>query len=533
MNTIETLRLALAYFCFALAWAFVLSLVAFLLRRQLRILFDRWRDLGRIGQCVTLVFVTGLVLYGGSKHIPPSQTNDQQNAYGPLISAASMEQLSMSLEQGIEKARLDASTQQHCTASPVGTAQTSQLQSLSPIASWRARGAWEDWQRIELPAGFAFPVGTNLITEMTVMSQGALRTTLTNTTPLVELPVRVSLEPGESSVVHGLTTANSYLIVWQNACVERDATNRVDASIELFASGDIEMTIQPTNANLLPTTTFIPAPLPEGWTGEGVDGAWATNAFPSMVSNIVEMGYEDWLTDYVGINEQNGRYKVTVTIDDLPESGPCYLECGPYKVVVKSPGAYSFPLDVCQHYVARTYPTALPLTIEYDDGYRGLATQTARTAAPASAQLRAAVPWNPYIYDICMNPCFYIYPDSVDVDQAEGTRISIWCNVTNSVQRSYRSLLGNTQLVFCNPSEAEIVNAAVADMVEVILEHMGHRVTGLITITTPPHDHYHCHWCYNPNCPCGGWCEEGCSCHGTNSNGVYCVGDPDWFDPPR
>ena len=528
MNTIETLRLALAYFCFTLAWAFVLSLVAFLLRRQLRILFDRWRDLGRIGQCVTLVFVTGLVLYGGSKHIPPSQTNEQQNAYGPLISASSLELLAKSLEPTTSSLIPHPSSLQP-------SSQPSQQ-----ISRWRARGAWEDWQRIELPAGFAFPVGTNLVTELTVMSQGALRTSLTNTTPLVELPVRVSLEPGESSVVHGLTAANSYLIVWQNACVERDATNRVDASIELFASGDMLVTVQPlpshpsslppSSSSLIPPfSSLISAPLPEGWTGEGVDGAWATNAFPSMVSNIVEMGYENWLTDYVGINEQNGRYKVTVTIDALPECGPCYLECGPYKVVVKSPGAYSFPLDVCQHYVARTYPTALPLTIEYDDGYRGLATRS----APAPASSRASTPWGPYIYDICMDPCFYIYPDSVDLDQAEGTRISIWCNVTNSVQRSFHSLMGNTRLVFCNPSEAEIVSAVIADTVEFELEHMGYRVVGILNITLPSPDHIHCHWCYNPNCPCSGWCEEGCGCHGPDNAEFYCIGDPDWFDPPK
>ena len=492
------------------------------MRRQLRVLFDHWRGLGRIGQCVTLVFVTGLVLYGGSKHIPPAQTNEQQNAYGPLISASSFQLLAKSLE-------------------PAASSIIPHPSSLTSIARWSARGAWEDWQRIEFPSGFAFPVGTNLITEVTVMSQGALRTFLTNAAPLVELPVRVSLEPGESSVAYGLTASNSFLIAWQNACVERDATNRVDATIELFASGDMLVTVQPlpldsqpSSSSLIPPySSLISAPLPEGWTGEGVDASWATNAFPSMVSNIVETGYEDWLTDYVGINEQNGRYKVTVTIDALPESGPCYLECGPYKVVVKSPGAYSFPLDVCQHYVARTYPTALPLTIEYDDDYRGLATQTARTAAPASAQLHAAVPWNPYIYDICMDPCFYIYPDSVDLDQAEGTRISIWCNVTNSVQRSYRSLLGNTQLVFCSPSEAEIVSAVIADTVEFELEHMGYRVVGILNITLPSPDHIHCHWCYNPNCPCSGWCEEGCGCHGPDNAEFYCIGDPDWFDPPK
>ena len=78
MNYTELLRQCVAYFSFAVASIFVLSLVGFLLRRQLRMLFDRWRALGRLGQCVTLVFVSGFVLYGGSKHLPPTQTNDSQ-----------------------------------------------------------------------------------------------------------------------------------------------------------------------------------------------------------------------------------------------------------------------------------------------------------------------------------------------------------------------------------------------------------------------------------------------------------------------
>ncbi len=85
MNYTELLRQCVAYFSFAVASIFVLSLVGFLLRRQLRVLLDRWRALGRLGQCVTLVFVSGFVLYGGSKHMPPTQTNDSQNADGPLL----------------------------------------------------------------------------------------------------------------------------------------------------------------------------------------------------------------------------------------------------------------------------------------------------------------------------------------------------------------------------------------------------------------------------------------------------------------
>ena len=92
MNYTELLRQRVAYFSFAVASIFVLSLVGFLLRRQLRVLLDRWRALGRLGQCVTLVFVSGFVLYGGSKHMPPSPPSDDDG--DPLFSPESLAILS-------------------------------------------------------------------------------------------------------------------------------------------------------------------------------------------------------------------------------------------------------------------------------------------------------------------------------------------------------------------------------------------------------------------------------------------------------
>ena len=91
------------------------------------------------------------------------------------------------------------------------------------------------------------------------------------------------------------------------------------------------------------------------------------------MADIAEKGYDAWLNeDYVGFNEQNGHYRADITVASLPDSGaPCYLVCGPSKVVVPSPGTYSFPLEVFRSYRVRTYPIALPLSISTDDGYLG------------------------------------------------------------------------------------------------------------------------------------------------------------------
>ena len=120
---------------------------------------------------------------------------------------------------------------------------------LTTIAPWSTRGAYEDWAHIDLPDTFRFPVGLEYIPRITVMAWGEVR-------GIAELPRRVSLEPGVSSVSHGPTPSNSYLFAWHNCCVERCATNRVDASIELFDSGAVAIRtssdVQPPTYNLQP-----------------------------------------------------------------------------------------------------------------------------------------------------------------------------------------------------------------------------------------------------------------------------------------
>ena len=166
------------------------------------------------------------VLYGGSK--PSMPTNAP-----PLLGV------------GVRSRSTVESSNLHCTTT------TANYDSLT---AWHKRGAYCDWERIDFPDAFRFPVGTNFIDGVTLLAYGEVRikrgsavsalvedgSSASSTsgedaasplsgapsTFIYSLPSRVSLEPSSSSVTHGLTPSNSYLFAWHNCCVERCATNR-------------------------------------------------------------------------------------------------------------------------------------------------------------------------------------------------------------------------------------------------------------------------------------------------------------------
>ena len=393
----------------------------------------------------------------------------------------------------------------------------------STVTNWTARGAYCDWQRIDFPDGFAFPCGTNLLTGVTLMAWGELRcndgalavglhqsaTTGASSLRIVSLPSSVSFEPGASTCAYGLTASNSFVFAWNDACVDREATNRVDAAIELFASGDVLVRFGDSVTNIV-------ARPPEGFVGIGQDNDWALAAFPDDYGAITNKGYEAWLMeDKVGINEQNGLYKVSITVSQLPDVGSCYLVCGPYKVIVTAPGTYSFPLEVFEHYTARTYPVAVPLSIDYDDGYRGEASDPGLLRMSPPRQLLGVPLIFPPIYDIRQEPRLVLSPTEIPLETAVGTHISIWCNVAEGACRLYSSLSGMTTIVFTCPTEAEIEESIVEDAVEFILDTSKGTCRGMVYIDDTPNDL----WC---GCS-GGVHYEDCLCDGClNGTGCRC-----------
>ena len=462
---------------------------------------DRILSVVVIGTCLIKA-----VLYGGSK--PPSTTNTPPNNVGgetpPLRIFASLRGGAVSAPQ------IEAN-----------------LQSTS-VSNWTSRGAFCDWLRVDFPSSFAFPYGTNLLTGVTVMAYGELRESLhqltTNNQQLITLPMAVSIEPDLSSVSYGLTPSNSYLFAWQNVCVNRSPTNRVDASIELFRNGDLAITVTPLSSPSPSTFAYQPAVPPPGYVGSGQDTNWLASVFaPTDYNQITNKGYDAWLDeDYVGVNEQNGHYRADITVASLPDNGvPCYLVCGPYNVVVNQPGTYSFPLEVFEHYRTRTYPIALPLAISTDDGYRG---EPSFLNAPPMLLGAPRPPDNEY--DICEQPRLVLSPSRISLSQAAGAVISIWCNISEEASRLYSSLSGLTTVSFTCPSEAEIEESMVEDAVEFILETSKGSCSGVVYIEDdhygndiPPY-HWCCWWCCSNSCSCDGTCCPcDCGCH-SGTNGV-------------
>ena len=521
----------------------IAAILLYAARHQLRQLFDRWLALGRLCQCVSLLMLTVFVLYGGTK--PPAATNEPP----AMMSSVKMVTESGEAESFPLLPKATRSTDNETQASMVpSVGRNSARGALSlqaegiplphSVTNWTARGAYGDWQRIDFPDGFAFPSGTNLLTGVTLFAWGELReslrsdgviavdlgsddsgqsaTTGTSSLRIAALPHCVSLEPGASSVAYGLTASNSYLFSWQNACVNRDATNRVDASIELFRSGAILITTQPTNQPTNQLTNYLPPRPPEGFFGSGQDTNWLVAAFsPTDFAAITNKGYEAWLMeDKVGINEQNGLYKATITVHSMPPNGePCYLVCGPYKVIVTHPGEYSFPLEVFENYTARTYPTAVPLSVEYDDGYRGmdalLGAPSTRNSAPRLMGMGL-----PSVLPIYLPASMYAWPDRIPLSEALGKVITIWCNLSLAAQAVWHSEAGVITMGWVAPTRAEILSILAADRIS--FEKLSAR--GSCSCSVEVYDDTIngccCLDCTGEDCTCGCDCLRHCSSGG-------------------
>ena len=468
--------------------------------------FDRVVSFVVIGTCLIKA-----VLYGGSK--PPATTNTPPDSLsgdatnGTTIVEGSPAAGSLP-EPSVVSPVLTASRPRLALSSPPPQTENESSAtyhlSLTPQTSWNTRGAYCDWTRVDFPDGFAFPHGTNLVTSVTLMAYGEIRENLRRSPSAfaLSLPQAVSLEPGVSTCAYGLTASNSFVFAWTDACVERSPTNRVDASIELFPFGVCSVRFGASRTDYPPT-------LPPGFVGSGQDTNWLASVFsPTDCSQIAEKGYDAWLgDDYVGVNEQNGHFRADITVASLPDSGaPCYLVCGPYKVVVSQPGTYSFPLEVFKSYKVRTYPVALPLSISTDDGYRAPLLSASSpspglTASRPRLALSAPSPDTPPEYEICETPRLVITPAEIPLDQAVGTHVSIWCNVASAARRYCALISREFRLNFCNPSDAEIVAAEVEDLVEIIIDAPLGTCAGTITITD-----------LHPCCGCGSCTDSDCTC---------------------
>ena len=121
-----------------------------------------------------------------------------------------------------------------------------------------------------------------------------------------------------------------------DAAINRDTNNLVSAALELFRNGDVSVS---TNG----VAALLPRELPFPHNGFGQDDEWVAANFTNA-TEILAVGYSQWVDAQVGEGLTNGLYKFTVTIPgDPPET--VQLVVGDLSVAVTNAGEYVFLLE--------------------------------------------------------------------------------------------------------------------------------------------------------------------------------------------
>ena len=202
--------------------------------------------------------------------------------------------------------------------------------------NWNARGAWQDSFWLGFGGGWVFPHGSNHLSGVEVVSFGQLWAIPFGSGVVTSIGGPVSIVPGISSFVHEYTPSNSYRFVWTDAAINRDTNDLVTAVLELFRNGDWCVT---TNGTARWGQRAVPFP----HNGFGQDDEWVAANFTNA-TEIISVGYLQWVDAQVGEGLTNGLYKFTATIhDDPPET--VQLVVGDLSVAVTNAGEYIFLLE--------------------------------------------------------------------------------------------------------------------------------------------------------------------------------------------
>ena len=308
------------------------------------------------------VAVAAAVMFGGAK------TNELLQAFFPFVPQV----------QQIPLMPTSLST----NGVPVIAATSPRASATMPFRAekWNVRGAWNDSFRYAFDDGWEFPFGTGHLDRVEVCSQGRVIPRYGSTDVIASVGVPLEVVNPTTSFGCGSTDRNSYIFSWTNAVVGRvlheevASAETIDASIELFRNGDVGIT---TNG----VTELIPRVLPFPHDGFGQDEEWIAANFTNA-TEILAVGYPQWVDAQVGENLTNGLYKFTVTIPDVPPE-TIQLVVGDYSVAVTNSGDYVFLLEKGAYYeVDFSY---LPYGVAYawSDGMED--------ALPPSMPLRGAI----------------------------------------------------------------------------------------------------------------------------------------------
>ena len=214
-------------------------------------------------------------------------------------------------------------------------------------ANWNIRGAWKDSFWLPFDDGWVFPFGTNHLSGVEVVSCGQIWATPFDTNAVASAGLPFEIVRGLTTFGYEFTPSNSYRFVWNDAAINRDTNNLVSAAIELFRDGDILVT---TNG----VATHLPRELPISHNGFGQDDEWVAANFTNA-TEILAVGYPQWIDAQVGEGLTNGLYKLTVSVADNPPE-TTLLFVGDLSVAITNAGEYVFLLGKCIDYPLAVFP---------------------------------------------------------------------------------------------------------------------------------------------------------------------------------
>ena len=240
---------------------------------------------------------------------------------------------------------------------PVQTTPPQQRFAEKKAANWNIRGAWKDSFWLPFEDGWVLPLGTNHLSGVEVVSYGEVWATPFGDA-VASLGVPVEIVPGLSAFGYEHTPSNSYRFAWTDAAINRDTNTLVTASIELFRNGDTRVTTNGVAAHL-------PRELPFDHHGYGQDDEWVAANFTNA-TEILAVGYPQWVDAQVGTGLTNGLYKLTVNVaDDPPET--TQISVGDLSIAVTNAGEYVFLLEKGPDYDFAVFPPSSNVTISAVD----------------------------------------------------------------------------------------------------------------------------------------------------------------------
>ncbi len=351
MVLFQTMLMRLAL-CGLAASSLVLGLRSRIARDTFARMLSIWRSLTAFGRVAVCSFLLIGVLVGGDKtnNVPPNMNSplpQMQHGGVSLTGLGEVGEISSSWRNENSILQLQLITP---TLNPVQNSFAAKK-----AANWNVRGAWKDSFWLDFENDWVFPWGTNHLSGVEVVSYGQVWASPFDTNAIASAGAPFEIVRGLTTFGYEFTPSNSYRFVWTDAAINRDTNNLVSAALELFRNGDVSVT---TNG----VAAFLPRPLPFPHSGFGQDDEWVTANFTNA-TEILAIGYPQWVDAQVGEGLTNGLYKFTVAIPgDPPET--VQLVVGDLSVAVTNAGEYVFLLEKGIEY---SFGTGFPVPgIEYD-----------------------------------------------------------------------------------------------------------------------------------------------------------------------